>query len=136
VPENNETTAAEPVWAVDLASVPWTAYEDEHLPNGDRAAQLKIVKPNLFYAKFSPGFTAPVHSHPFATTYYVTQGRIRFGDEGWISVGQFRGVHAGRLRPRGSRPGTRLRVHPLVDRADLGRLGLLASILRRSDVLA
>ncbi|MEC3974905.1 cupin domain-containing protein [Amycolatopsis sp. H20-H5] len=93
--ENNDTTAVEPVWAVDLASVPWTAYEDEHLPSGDLAAQLKIVNPNLFYAKFPPGFTAPVHSHPFATTYYVTQGRIRFGDEGWISAGQFRGVHAG-----------------------------------------
>lgn len=44
----------------------------------------------MFYAKFPPGFTAPEHRHPHDTTYYVTQGRIRFGDEGWVSAGAFR----------------------------------------------
>jgi hypothetical protein len=81
-------------WSIDLATLPWVAYEDEHLPAGDSAAQVKIIRPNVFYARFPAGFTAPAHSHPHDTVYCVTQGRIRFGDEGWVAAGGFRGVQA------------------------------------------
>ncbi|WP_409495990.1 hypothetical protein [Amycolatopsis sp. cmx-11-12] len=46
ISQSHEEALVEPVWAIDLASVPWTAYEDEHLPTGEQAALLKIVKPN------------------------------------------------------------------------------------------
>lgn len=83
------------VWATALNDVPWTPYEDPHLPSGDSAAQVKIVTPNVFYAYFPPGFSAPAHSHPFNTTYFMVKGAMRFGDEGWVRAGSVRGVRAG-----------------------------------------
>lgn len=84
-----------PVWHQDIEDVPWVTYEDPHLPAGDQAAQVKILHPNVFLAWFPAGFEAPSHAHPFDTVYFVQEGRIRFGDEGWFGPGSVRGVQAG-----------------------------------------
>lgn len=87
-------TLTKPTWSVHIGALRWTAYEDDHLPGGEHAAQVKIITPSLFVARFPPGFTAPAHSHPYDTIYYVKRGSIRFGDEDLVGVGGFRGVKA------------------------------------------
>ncbi len=83
------------IGGVSLDDVPWIDYIDEH----DRVhgAQVKIINPNTTYVWFPPEFRAPEHWHPYDTTYYVTAGRIRFGDEGWFSKNGIRWVTAGQV---------------------------------------
>ncbi|GAB2684323.1 hypothetical protein GCM10027271_53170 [Saccharopolyspora gloriosae] len=85
------------VWAKVLEEEPWVPFEDPHLPGGENAAQVKILAPNVFYAWFPPGYSAPAHSHPFNTTYHMVKGALRFGDEGWVGANSVRGVQAGHV---------------------------------------
>lgn len=87
--------ARPPVWTRQLDQIEYVPFDDPHLPSGPDSAHLKIAAPNVFWAKFPPGYTAPTHSHPYDTVYYVQFGRIRFGDEGWVGPGGLRGVTAG-----------------------------------------
>jgi mannose-6-phosphate isomerase-like protein (cupin superfamily) len=56
-----------------------------------------MLSPNVFLAAFPPGFSAPAHAHPYDTTYYVIEGAIRCGDEGWVKANSVRAVQAGHV---------------------------------------
>ena len=51
--------------------------------------------PYILHTTFSPGFSAGEHWHDYDTLYFITDGRMRFGNEGWYEAGDVRWVRGG-----------------------------------------
>jgi len=81
------------IGGVALDDLDWVEYVHDRVHGG----LVKLVNPRTMYVRFPPGFRAPEHWHPFDTTYFVTAGRIMFGDEGWFEEGSVRWVTAGHV---------------------------------------
>ena len=55
--------------------------------------------------RFDATFIAGEHWHDFDTLYFISDGRMQFGDEGWFDRGDIRAVHGGHSYGP-ERPGT------------------------------
>ena len=60
-----------------------------------RSRSTSEITAYLLRTRFEPDYIAGEHWHDFSTLYFITQGRMQFGDEGWFEVGDIRWVRGG-----------------------------------------
>jgi len=56
-----------------------------------------VLSRAVFLVLFPPGLTTPALTHRYDTTYFVTEGAIRFGDQAWVKANSVRAVQAGHV---------------------------------------
>ena len=87
------------------ADLPWQEFADP----ADRPTQPVQVllegSLSVLRTRFDPAFIAGEHWHDFDTLYFISDGRMQFGDEGWFEQGDIRAVHGGHSYGP-ERPGT------------------------------
>jgi hypothetical protein len=86
---------APPVWSVALNDVDWTVQEHPTLLARAQAARVKVLSRTVCLVLLPPGLIAPAHTYHYDTTYHVTEGAIRFGDQPWVRANSVRAVCAG-----------------------------------------
>ena len=77
------------------ASIAWQNFDD---PAGRPTQPVQVLLDGSFSAlrtRFVPSYIAGEHWHDFDTLYFICDGRMRFGDEGWFETGEIRAVHGG-----------------------------------------
>jgi hypothetical protein len=85
---------AEPV-LIDSSRFPWQDFEDPHGRPTQPVQVLLDGTLSILRTRFAPAFSAAEHWHDFDTWYFITDGRMRFGHEGWYESGQVRQVTGG-----------------------------------------
>jgi hypothetical protein len=87
---------SKPGWGrVNLDDVPWEQFAD---PAGRPTQPVQLLfndDPYVLRTRFVPGYVAGEHWHDFDTLYFITNGRMRFGEEGWYETGDIRWVTGG-----------------------------------------
>ena len=81
--------------SVNVDDVPWERFHD---PAGRPTLPVRALlsdDPYLLSTIFKPDDIIGEHWHDFDTLYFITQGSMRFGDEGWFQVGDIRWVRGG-----------------------------------------
>lgn len=75
-----------------------TAWENFDDPAGRPTQPVQVLLDGSLSAlrtRFEPSYIAGEHWHDFDTLYFITDGRMQFGDEGWFDQGEIRAVHGG-----------------------------------------
>lgn len=89
-------SACENPWGrTNLDDVAWQEFDD---PAGRPTQPVQLLfndDPYVLRTRFEPDFIAGEHWHDFDTIYFITQGRMRFGEEGWYETGDIRWVKGG-----------------------------------------
>ena len=75
--------------------VAWEQFPDPHGRPTTPVRILKLDDPYVLEADFPADFRAGLHWHPHDTIYLITEGALRFGDEGWFRPGDIRWVRGG-----------------------------------------
>ena len=73
----------------------WQEFED---PAGRPTQPVQVLMEGdlaILRTRFVPEYTAGEHWHDFDTWYFITDGNMRFGHEGWYETGQVRQVRGG-----------------------------------------
>ena len=76
-------------------AIEWQNFDD---PAGRPTQPVQVLLDGSFSAlrtRFVPSYIAGEHWHDFDTLYFIRDGRMRFGDEGWFETGEIRAVHGG-----------------------------------------
>lgn len=77
------------------ANLPWQNFDD---PAGRPTQPVQVLLEGslaVLRTRFDPDYIAGEHWHDFDTLYFITDGRMQFGDEGWFEQGDIRAVHGG-----------------------------------------
>lgn len=77
------------------AQIPWESFDD---PAGRPTQPVQVLLDGSLSAlrtRFDPSYIAGEHWHDFDTLYFISDGRMQFGDEGWFDQGDIRAVHGG-----------------------------------------
>lgn len=77
------------------ADIPWEHFDD---PAGRPTQPVQVLLEGSLSAlrtRFDPSYIAGEHWHDFDTLYFISDGRMQFGDEGWFDQGDIRAVHGG-----------------------------------------
>ncbi|MFT4822962.1 MAG: hypothetical protein ACJASY_001092 [Halioglobus sp.] len=94
-----------PSQKISSAELPWEHFADP----ADRPTQPVQVlmggSVSALRTRFDATFIAGEHWHDFDTLYFISDGRMQFGDEGWFEQGEIRAVHGGHSYGP-ERPGT------------------------------
>ena len=93
---------SQPVLSSDIS---WEKFDD---PAGRPTQPVQVLLDGSLSAlrtRFEPDYIAGEHWHDFDTLYFITDGRMQFGDEGWFEQGDIRAVHGGHSYGP-ERPGT------------------------------
>lgn len=80
---------------ITSGQLPWQEFED---PAGRPTQPVQVLLEGSLSAlrtRFKPTYIAGEHWHDFDTLYFITAGRMQFGDEGWFETGDIRAVHGG-----------------------------------------
>lgn len=75
--------------------IPWENFDD---PAGRPTQPVQVLLDGSLSAlrtRFDPSYIAGEHWHDFDTLYFISEGRMQFGDEGWFEQGDIRAVHGG-----------------------------------------
>jgi mannose-6-phosphate isomerase-like protein (cupin superfamily) len=80
---------------VHMDAVPWQEFPDAAGRPTQPVQVLCDTDPYILRTRFVPGFSAGQHWHDFDTLYFITRGRMRFGEEGWYEAGDLRWVRGG-----------------------------------------
>ncbi len=94
-----------PSQPVTSAKIPWEKFDD---PAGRPTQPVQVLMDGSLSAlrtRFDPDYIAGEHWHDFDTLYFISAGRMQFGDEGWFEQGDIRAVHGGHSYGP-ERPGT------------------------------
>tara|TARA_Y100001934_G_scaffold278590_1_gene380146 strand:+ start:676 stop:1488 length:813 start_codon:yes stop_codon:yes gene_type:complete len=87
---------AGPRWGrTNLNDVPWQDFDD---PAGRPTQPVQLLcndDPYLLRTRFAHDYSAGEHWHDYDTLYFITQGSMRFGDEGRFEPGDVRWVRGG-----------------------------------------
>ena len=81
--------------AVLSADIEWEQFDD---PAGRPTQPVQVLLQGSISAlrtRFDPDYIAGEHWHDFDTLYFISDGRMQFGDEGWFDQGDIRAVHGG-----------------------------------------
>lgn len=84
-----------PSQKVDSSSIEWEQFDD---PAGRPTQPVQVLLDGSLSAlrtRFDPSYIAGEHWHDFDTLYFISDGRMQFGDEGWFEQGSIRAVHGG-----------------------------------------
>ncbi len=84
-----------PSQTVVSASLPWEKFDD---PAGRPTQPVQVLLEGSLSAlrtRFVADYIAGEHWHDFDTLYFISEGRMQFGDEGWFEQGDIRAVHGG-----------------------------------------
>ena len=84
-----------PSLQVVSADLPWQNFDD---PAGRPTQPVQVLLEgslSVLRTRFDPDYIAGEHWHDFDTLYFITDGRMQFGDEGWFEPGDIRAVHGG-----------------------------------------
>ena len=76
-------------------ALPWQEFED---PAGRPTQPVQVLLEGELSAlrtRFDPAYIAGEHWHDYPTLYFITDGRMRFGHEGWYDTGDIRAVAGG-----------------------------------------
>lgn len=87
------------------SAIPWEHFDD---PAGRPTQPVQVLLEGSLSAlrtRFDPSYIAGEHWHDFDTLYFISDGRMQFGDEGWFDQGDIRAVHGGHSYGP-ERPGT------------------------------
>lgn len=87
------------------ATLPWENFDD---PAGRPTQPVQVLldgEVSALRTRFDPEYTAGEHWHDFDTLYFISDGSMQFGDEGWFELGDIRAVHGGHSYGP-ERPGT------------------------------
>jgi len=90
-----ENTGPESSCLIHSNQVAWQEFDD---PAGRPTQPVQVLLEgdlSVLRTRFIPGYTAGEHWHDFSTWYFITDGRMRFGHEGWYETGQIRSVKGG-----------------------------------------
>lgn len=87
------------------ADVPWEQFADPADRPTEPVQVLLSGSVSALRTRFDPSFIAGEHWHDFDTLYFINDGRMQFGDEGWFEQGEIRAVHGGHSYGP-ERPGT------------------------------
>jgi len=94
-----------PTRKIISGEIPWENFDD---PAGRPTQPVQVLLEGGLSAlrtRFVPSYIAGEHWHDFDTLYFIRQGRMQFGDEGWFERGEIRAVHGGHSYGP-ERPGT------------------------------
>ncbi len=75
--------------------IPWENFAD---PAGRPTQPVQVLLDgtvSVLRTRFDPSYIAGEHWHDFDTLYFISEGRMQFGDEGWFEQGEIRAVHGG-----------------------------------------
>jgi hypothetical protein len=93
---SSRLSACEHHWGrVNLDDVAWEKFDD---PAGRPTQPVQLLfndDPYVLRTRFEPDFVAGEHWHDYDTLYFITAGRMRFGEEGWYETGDIRWVRGG-----------------------------------------
>lgn len=88
-------TFERPWGRVNIDDVPFVPFDDPAGRPTQPVQALLTDDPYLLRVKFVPEYVAGEHWHPNNTIYFITEGRMMFGDEGWYETGDIRWVIGG-----------------------------------------
>ncbi len=94
-----------PAQNVISADLPWENFAD---PAGRPTQPVQVLLEgslSVLRTRFDPDYIAGEHWHDFDTLYFISNGRMQFGDEGWFEQGDIRAVRGGHSYGP-ERPGT------------------------------
>ncbi len=94
-----------PSHLVVSSDIPWEEFDD---PAGRPTQPVQVLLQgslSVLRTRFDPDYIAGEHWHDFDTLYFISDGRMQFGDEGWFEQGDIRAVHGGHSYGP-ERPGT------------------------------
>ncbi len=94
-----------PSQVVVSSHLAWEKFDD---PAGRPTQPVQVLLDGSLSAlrtRFDPSYIAGEHWHDFDTLYFISEGRMQFGDEGWFEQGDIRAVHGGHSYGP-ERPGT------------------------------
>lgn len=84
-----------PARTIVSADLPWEKFDD---PAGRPTQPVQVLLDgalSVLRTRFDPDYIAGEHWHDFDTLYFISDGRMQFGDEGWFDQGDIRAVHGG-----------------------------------------
>ena len=94
-----------PSQPVVSSGISWEKFDD---PAGRPTQPVQVLLEgslSVLRTRFDPDYIAGEHWHDFDTLYFISDGRMQFGDEGWFEQGDIRAVHGGHSYGP-ERPGT------------------------------
>ncbi|MEH6607829.1 MAG: hypothetical protein V7696_00565 [Halioglobus sp.] len=94
-----------PSQTIISADLPWLEFADPAERPTQPVQILLEGSLSVLRTRFDPKFIAGEHWHDFDTLYFISDGRMQFGDEGWFEQGDIRAVHGGHSYGP-ERPGT------------------------------
>lgn len=77
------------------AELDWENFDD---PAGRPTQPVQVLLDggvSALRTRFDPQYIAGEHWHDFDTLYFISDGRMQFGEEGWFEPGEIRAVHGG-----------------------------------------